>query len=224
MIETIFRRQCVNYSGKVKVLNLPSSGTISDIRTIHPLVQIFQRVNVNSLQECPDSRFNFFVKQILPHYVDGMVAAQTLIFVSSYFDFVRLRNFLVKEEQNGNGAPVALLSEYSKKSGISKSRQFFLEGKVRFLLFSERFHFFRRYKIRGIQHVIFYDLPIYPHFYPEICNMIEDSKGSAVEKYNQMCTVLFTKYDMDRLVPVIGYEKTCELLSAEKNVQTFHSS
>lgn len=223
MIETIFRRHCFNYSGRLKVLNHPSSGTIENVHHANALVQIFQRVNTSSVQDGPDARFEFFIKKILPHYVNRIVSGQTLIFFSSYFDFIRLRNYFAIEEKNGSGANFAVLSEYMKKGGISASRQHFLEKTVRFLLVTERFHFYRRYKIRGIQHLIFYDLPIYSHFYPELCNMIQDSSGEAIEKFNQGCTVLFSKYDADRLVPVVGYEKACELIASDKNVHTFHS-
>ena len=36
------------------------------------------------------------------------------------------------------------------------------------MLFTERFHFFNRYAIRGIQKIIFYSPPQFPHFYPEV--------------------------------------------------------
>jgi len=41
------------------------------------------------------------------------------------------------------------------------------------MLYTERAHFFRRFRLKGIGHIIFYQLPQYPHFYSELCNYIQ---------------------------------------------------
>lgn len=41
------------------------------------------------------------------------------------------------------------------------------------LLYTGRAHFFNRYCIRGIHHLIFYSLPECPQFYPEMVNLLE---------------------------------------------------
>ena len=83
-------------------------------------------------------RFNFFVNKILPQYRDA-VMSHTLVYVPSYFDFVRLRNYFKKEELN-----FTHICEYTQKSGISRARHFFLQGEKQFLLLTERFHFYKR--------------------------------------------------------------------------------
>ena len=56
---------------------------------------------------------------------------------------------------------------------MSRARDMFFHGKRHILLYTERFHFFRRYRIKGIRHVIFYGLPLYPQIYSEIMNLMQ---------------------------------------------------
>lgn len=83
-------------------------------------------------------RFQFFVDKVLPQYRDS-VMSHTLIYIPSYFDYVRLRNYMKKEEMN-----FASICEYSSKSEVSRARYFFQKGDKQFLLFTERFHFYKR--------------------------------------------------------------------------------
>ena len=55
----------------------------------------------------------------------------------------------------------------------------FFHGKRHILLYTERFHFFRRYRIKGIRHVIFYGLPLYPQIYSEIMNLMQVRPAAA---------------------------------------------
>jgi U3 small nucleolar RNA-associated protein 25 len=84
----------------------------------------------------------------------GLVWQGILIFVRSYFDFVRLRNFLKKEDAN-----VALNHEYLDPRDVNRARSYFYNGDQRIMLVTERAHFFRRQRIRGIRDVFFYSLP-----------------------------------------------------------------
>lgn len=83
-------------------------------------------------------RFQFFIDKVLPQYRDS-VMSHTLIYIPSYFDFVRLRNYMKKEEMNFTS-----ICEYSSKSEVSRARHFFQKGEKHFLLFTERFHFYKR--------------------------------------------------------------------------------
>lgn len=64
------------------------------------LAQAFTRIDVPSLAGADDARFAFFRDRLLPPLAAGVAegsgspAAHTLIFVPSYFDYVRLRNLL----------------------------------------------------------------------------------------------------------------------------------
>jgi U3 small nucleolar RNA-associated protein 25 len=62
----------------------------------------------------------------------------TLIFIPSYFDFVRVRNSMKKMELS-----FAAISEYTPATGVSRARTQFYQGIKHFLLYTERAHFFR---------------------------------------------------------------------------------
>lgn len=49
----------------------------------------------------------------------------------------------------------------------------FYHNEAKILLYSERFHFFRRINLKGIRHLIFYQPPTIPHFYAEMCNLMQ---------------------------------------------------
>ncbi|KAG9336850.1 hypothetical protein JZ751_003198 [Albula glossodonta] len=119
-----------------------------------------------------------------------------------------------KEEMN-----FASICEYSKKSEVSRARHFFQKGDTQFLLFTERFHFYKRYAIKGICNLIFYGLPTYAHFYSEVCNMLQ--AGSSGEEASWTCTVLYSRYDMQRLAAVTGAPRAAQMLQSKKSVHLF---
>jgi Utp25, U3 small nucleolar RNA-associated SSU processome protein 25 len=50
----------------------------------------------------------------------------------------------------------------------------FFQGRKPLLVYTGRAHFFSRYRLRGIQHLILYGLPLHPNMYPELVNLIEE--------------------------------------------------
>ncbi|XP_066559627.1 U3 small nucleolar RNA-associated protein 25 homolog [Amia ocellicauda] len=209
-INNIHTKHCFNYRGQVSVKNLPKAGSICQV--LVQLPHVFQQFSADSFAD-QDARFQFFVDKVLPQYRDA-VMSHTMVYVPSYFDYVRLRNFLRKEEINFTS-----ICEYSKKSEVSRARHFFQKGDRQFLLFTERFHFYKRYNIRGIQNLIFYALPTYPHFYSEVCNMLQAS--SQGEEASWTCTVLYSRYDMQRLAAVVGASRAAQMLQSKKSVHLF---
>ena len=73
-------------------------GTIA--RVVPTVRQTFHRVPAPSLTGADDALFAFFKDRLLPELVAGTAedagapAAHTLLFVPSYFNYVRLRNLL----------------------------------------------------------------------------------------------------------------------------------
>lgn len=132
-----------------------------------------------------------------------MSSSETLIFVPSYFDFVRMKRHLSKNISSlGSDFSFAAISEYSDTPDISRARGAFFQGKKKFLLVTERFHFFRRfvhlrlcsrfpsfhpadpvnahrYRLRGAKTFVFYAPPIHPHYYPEVLSFPYRPPSSA---------------------------------------------
>lgn len=131
-----------------------------------------------------------------------------MLFISSYFEFVRIRNFL--KSQN---ASFCLLGEYTKSSDISRARVWFFEGQRKIMLYTERAHFYYRYKIRGVKNLIIYSLPERKEFYPEIINMLEGS--------NMTCNVIFSRFDQLKLERIVGTSSSKRMLSSDKDIFVF---
>lgn len=77
-----------------------------------------------------------------------------------------------------------------------------------------------RYKLRGIRHIIFYELPRYPHFYSEVCNMLKDIRRQA-DKENLTCSVLYSSFDAQRLADIAGTDRAARMISSTKKVHMF---
>lgn len=209
-INNILTKHCFNYQGQVATKNIPKTGSICQV--LVQLPHVFQMISSNSFMD-QDARFQFFVDKVIPQFRDS-VMSHTLIYVPSYFDYVRLRNYMKKEEMN-----FASVCEYSTKSEVSRARHFFQKGDRQFLLFTERFHFYKRYTIKGIQNLVYYGLPTYPHFYSEVCNMLQ--AGGQGEQASWTCTALYSRYDAQRLAAITGAQRAAQMLQSQKSVHLF---
>ncbi|XP_021377988.1 digestive organ expansion factor homolog isoform X2 [Mizuhopecten yessoensis] len=211
-INAIFNRHCSNYAGKVMVTRPDTSGAICQIVTQLP--QTYHKIKTSSYASAADDRFEFFIKKILPQQKEAL-KAQTVLFIPSYFDFVRLRNHFVREDLD-----FSQICEYSSDKNNSRSRSYFFHGNAHFLLYTERAHFFKRFKVRGIHHIVFYELPTYPHYYSELCNMIQDLR-SLKEGDTCTCTALYTQYDAQKLADIVGTNRTSIMINSTKTTHMF---
>ncbi|KAF8893541.1 hypothetical protein BD779DRAFT_1661040 [Infundibulicybe gibba] len=83
-----------------------------------------------------EKRFHHFASQLLPEVLKSAVqSANTVIFIPSSFDFIRVQNYFRKQA----GVTYTVLSEYSSNQEISRARQAFFTNQKSFLLISERF-------------------------------------------------------------------------------------
>ncbi|MQL72391.1 hypothetical protein Taro_004767 [Colocasia esculenta] len=178
-MNSLFNRLCVNLEGKIKLVHT-HKGVLPKI--LLPVRQVYERFDASSIDEIDDARFDYFVKKVFPKMKDS-IQGGIMLFISSYLDFVRIRNFL--KSQN---ASLCLLGEYTKQSDISRARVWFFQGSRKIMLYTERAHFYHRYKIRGIQNLLIYSLPERKDFYHEVLNMLDESKSMT-------CNVLFSRFD-----------------------------
>ncbi|KAG9002111.1 rRNA-binding ribosome biosynthesis protein utp25 [Tulasnella sp. 427] len=169
--------------------------------------QNFVKFECNNGRDEADARFEYFTKEFFPSLKKSAVlSANTLLFIPSFFDFIRVRNWL---KQNAT-VSVAFLSEESSKSEIDRSRAQFMKGQKAFLVVTERFHFFRRYRIKGILNVIFYGPPDHANFYSELLTYPFFRKD--VEPSEVTCKVLFSKYDAMALERLVGTKEAAALI------------
>ena len=106
-----------------------------------------------------------------------------------------------------------LYFRYTKNASISRSRSYFAQGNKKVLLVTERFHFFRRYHIKGMRHLIFYSPPTYCEFYSELVNQMESIDDSKV-------IVLYSKYDALSLQRIVGTNRAPELINSTDTLHT----
>jgi len=190
----LFNTSLKNVTGKVRI-----EKTWSAVQVPASVDKLFVSFDCPSPREEPDKRFNYFTTQFLLKILKSAVqSTNTVLFIPSSFDFIRVHNYFRKN------SPVsfAVLSEYSSNQDISRARQGFFSGKKSFLLISERFHFYRRYKIRGIRNVIFYAPPDNAQFFSEFLSypFLDD----GVDASDVSCRMLYCQYDRLRMERILG--------------------
>ncbi|RWS26688.1 Digestive organ expansion factor-like protein [Leptotrombidium deliense] len=217
-VNALFNKEAQNYEGKIIVRNPVMEGSDIIRRILVQCPQLFHRFDCNSIKSATEERFKYFTNKIIPEFKDSL-KSHTLVYIPSYFDYVRLRNYFRKEELN-----FTQICEYTKEGKVAQSRSFFFHGGRHFLLYTERAHFFNRYHIKGIRHLIFYELPTYPHFYSEMCNLLHPSnqgKKFTGDESSLSCITLYNKYDFPNLCAIVGNERAKILMQSRTDTHLF---
>jgi U3 small nucleolar RNA-associated protein 25 len=183
----------------------PKEPSISSV--LPKVKQVFQKLNCESFVESAELRFNYFVNKILKN-MNESTHSHILVYIPSYFDAVRLRNHFKKEELS-----FALMSEYTPRNKVARYRSEFFHGRIQFLLYTERFHFYHRLKIRGIQHIVFYSLPLCSEFYSETLNFLSSQGTSSV--------ALYTKYERFQLESIVDAKRADRMLASGNDLHLF---
>ncbi|XP_012265975.2 U3 small nucleolar RNA-associated protein 25 homolog [Athalia rosae] len=211
-ILAIFNKRCLNYAGKARVVSKVLSGSVCQV--VMQVPQVFHRFESRDHAHAIEARFNFFISKILPQYKDSIMN-HTLVYIPCYFDFVKIRNYLKKEELS-----FCQICEYSKDAKIARARDMFYHSDSHFLIYSERFHFFRRIRVKGIRHVIFFGPPTIPHFYSEICNLMQEANQNpnSGSDSNMTVTLIYSKYDALKLSGIVGTERAAKMINSTQDV------
>jgi len=213
-ISSIWNKSCMNYMGKVKVMN-ELEGNMDRVVCDTPVV--WHRVECAGVKESLEERFKYFTEKIMPQFKrDAM--DHTLVLIPSYFDFVKVRNWFKFSDLD-----YSEISEYTKDKKIAQARDEFFHNEKHFLLYTERSHFYRRFRIKGIRHLIFYQPPTFGWMYSELCNLLQKSfqnpRGGS--ENNMSITVVYTKYDLHRLNLAVGSATSSSMLASGKAVHMF---
>lgn len=213
-ILSTFRRYAKNIEGQLKLRKQTAVDDASISNVTIRVKQVFQRVVCDSVSQVGSSRLRYFSEHILPKLL-RLKQKHTLIFIPSYFDFVSVRNLLLKQE-----ASFVSVTEYARVSEVSRGRARFHQGRKNIMLYTGRAHFFLRHKIKGVRHVIFFGLPEYGEFYPGIVNMLNDGLSEFEEEVTRMplsSLSLFTKYEAHQLERVVGTVYAGQMINGEKS-------
>ncbi|KAJ0399186.1 hypothetical protein P43SY_004349 [Pythium insidiosum] len=223
----LVNKLCKNQSGVIKyVRNYDSNidASAASITQVVPKVkQIFQRIDLGrtalSARDEVELRFEYFQKHIFEPLLD-QPRRHVLIFIPSYFDYVRIRN-LFHDTMNQKIIRAVQCCEYTESRQVTRARTTFFHGRCHVMLFTERFHFYHQYRIRGIHQLIWYGLPQMGEFYPELLNMFEDKADDDIQEQSQSSVALFTRLDMLRLQRVVGQKRAERMCQPTAKKSTF---
>ncbi|GMM53718.1 rRNA-binding ribosome biosynthesis protein [Maudiozyma humilis] len=217
----IINHKCLNWNGRWKNHRriTPEESSVGQLGV--RVKQIFQRFNVvgGQVVEEPDYRFKHFTSVMIPSitkstgYEDGI-----LIYVPDYTDYLRLSNYMREKTSILFGE----INEYSSQKKLNTNRSLFQQGRVKVLLYTERLHHFRRYEIRGVKSVIFYQPPTNPEFYSEVVRFIGKSAFLGATDLN-ISTVrcLYSKMDGLSLERVVGTKRAAVLTRGQNEIYEF---
>ncbi|CAO1632014.1 unnamed protein product [Jaminaea pallidilutea] len=247
-MRAIFSHTLANVAGKARTLASGSNGDGSDddggVMSLvrRGIRQSFVRFECANLQAEAELRFQYFTTKTLPNLLKSALSSKnTLIFVPSYFDFVRLEAYLNERDV----CTFAAISEYSTGKDIARARQQFQSGRRSFLLMTERFHFYRRYVIRGARTVVFYGLPEHKDYFVEAMSFPFAKSTSLVEALRQQdddqeggttavggeqesvdpsevsSVALYSRYDLLRLQRIVGGNTARRMVEEDRSTWRF---
>lgn len=211
----MFNGDLVNIAGKAK-LTPHHEGAITSVTGLG-IKQTFSRFNSLDPAADPDARFKYFTTAVLPALMrlpkpaDG--AQGILIFIPSYFDFLRVRNFFATSDLTAN-ISFGAIHDYTEVAEQRRARSHFMSGRHSFLLYTQRAHHFFRLKIRGVKRVVLYGLPDNEIFYREIVGGYLGtaiSEGKAVPE-EASARALFSRWDGMRAERVVGTDRVMGML------------
>jgi U3 small nucleolar RNA-associated protein 25 len=225
-LNRLYNAHMLNIAGKAKYTPF-HPGVIGDIiLDLAGLKQTFSRYDSASPPLDPDARFKYFNTAVLPSLLRVPKPISSggpgiLIFIPSYLDFVRLRNYFANSNDTQH-ISFGAISEYTPVPDQRRARSHFTSGRHSVLLYTGRAHHFHRLRLKGVRRVVFYALPDNPIFYTEIVKgflgtMVAEGKLDPAEA---AVRVMFSKWDGLRLERIVGSKRVAAMLK-DKGGDTF---
>ncbi|EGZ23279.1 hypothetical protein PHYSODRAFT_310709 [Phytophthora sojae] len=232
-LNALVNKTCRNISGVVKYVRRydAADGSASISRVVPQVKQIFQRVDLDhsgrlTAKDEVELRFAYFKKHVFEPLLDHP-RKHVLIFIPSYFDYVRVRN-LFNDTMNKKLIRSVQCCEYTTSKQVSRARTTFFHGHCHVMLYTERFHFYHQYQIRGVHQLIWYGLPVMGDFYAEMMNMLPSSDttghnddGFADSTDGKSSIALFTRLDLLRMQRIVGNKRAERMCQPKAAKPTF---
>jgi U3 small nucleolar RNA-associated protein 25 len=224
-IVSTFKRTASSHEGifKLRRRTLDSNHEQSLLNVTVSAKQVFQRIPCHSFRTQGADRLEYFEKHVLPQ-IQRTQQRRTMIFIPSYFEYISLRNLLLRNEID-----FVSVTEYSRWTEVTRGRSRFLQGRKSILLYTGRAHFFYRHWIKGAKHVLFMGLPEHPQFYADIVNMLgidvreedEISTTQVGETQRNTSLALFTPYEAHALERICSKSNADRMLRPGTTKSTF---
>ncbi|KAF3170432.1 rRNA-binding ribosome biosynthesis protein utp25 [Orbilia oligospora] len=199
---SLLSRYSRNYRGLIKFHHL-YTGELSPY-----IPQVFTKIHSTNPTLDPDIRFEYFTKTLMPSWKNGGIIDKggLLVFLSSYLDAIRLRNYFDK-----TGHSFGDINEYTSASDIARSRAHFSSGRYKILIYTERAHYFRRYDLKGVHNIFLYSMPGNAMFYQELVGFLRGSISDGKSQLEESkVRALFTTWDalkVERIVGSVAYDE-----------------
>lgn len=220
-LNALFTNHMRNFSGAMKVSPIHSGAIEALPLSVRGAVkQTFARLKSSSVADPstdPDDRFRYFTSAVLPSLsrlskhagAQGDQGAGALIFIPTYHDFVRLRNFFSSDSRCAH-LSFGSISEYSDAKEVRRARSHFYTGKHDVMLVSGRAHHFRRYMtMQGTRRIVFYSVPENPEWYREVIAWL----GGVVEKGGEVAVrCMFSRWEVLALERIVGTKRVARMV------------
>ncbi|MCJ1308400.1 rRNA-binding ribosome biosynthesis protein utp25 [Agyrium rufum] len=224
-INLLFGRYMQNFSGRIRCGKETYQGTMLDLPI--QLKQTFSRFVTTSVPNQSDERFKYFTNAIIPTLTrksrsENARESGILIFIPSYMDFVRVRNFLATSSTTQN-ISFGSISEYTSAREVARARSHFYSGRHSVLLYTERAHHFRRMVIKGARKIIMYALPDNPIFYKELAGdfLAASLLVGKAELQEVVVRSVFSKFDVFKLQRIVGSQRWEKMIRAPEDTFDF---
>ena len=125
-----FKKNSKSIVGKCKVSRKYPNDKASICNVMVPVRQIFQRIPCSTITTQGHERLKYFTDKVLPQLI-SVQQKHTLIFIPSYFDFISVRNLLLKRNVS-----FVSVTEYSRTSEVSRGRARFLQARKQIMLYT----------------------------------------------------------------------------------------
>lgn len=135
------RERLTSFKGKAgKKIEEEESTGLEDIVDKHGKQISFVKIDLENPENYKEQKFNYFKNSVWAAYRENEALEKSLIFVSDYLEFLRLKDHFKKIN-----SPVGCVCEYTKRAKIQSTMAKYNGGTFKYLLITERAFYFDMY-------------------------------------------------------------------------------